>query len=44
MPYSNDAEEIGNDYFSDLAIFELEKDYNIGRIIPKQNKSNRKNR
>lgn len=44
MPYSNDAEEIGNNYFSDLAIFELEKDYNIGRIIPKQSKSNRKNR
>ena len=42
VPYSEEAVSIGNNYFSDLAIFELEKDYDFGKVIPKQSKPNRK--
>ncbi|MBQ3643427.1 MAG: LCP family protein [Candidatus Riflebacteria bacterium] len=44
VPYAEAAVTFGNNYFSDLAIFEIEKDYNFGKIIPKQSKSSRKNK
>ena len=44
VPYAEGAVTFGNNYFSDLAIFEIEKDYNFGKIIPKQSKSSRKNK
>ncbi len=44
VPYAEGAVAFGNNYFSDLAIFEIEKDYNFGKIIPKQSKSSRKNK
>jgi LCP family protein required for cell wall assembly len=42
VPYSEEAIAIGNNYFSDLAILEIEKDCDFGKVIPKQSKSNRK--
>ncbi len=43
MPYAEEAVAIGNNYFSDLAIFELEKNYESDKIMPVQSKSGRKN-
>ncbi len=42
MPYAEEAVYIGNNYFSDLAILEIEKECNFGKVIPKQSKTNRK--
>ena len=42
IPYSEEAIAIGNNYFSDLAILELEKDCDFGKVIPKPSKTNRK--
>ena len=42
MPYAEEAVAIGNNYFSDLAILEIEKECDFGKIIPKQSKTNRK--
>lgn len=42
MPYAEEAVAIGNNYFSDLAIFELEKNYESDKIMPIQSKSSRK--
>ncbi len=44
MPYSEEAISIGNNYFSDLAIFEIEKNYEVGRVIPASSKPVRKNK
>ena len=44
MPYSEEAISIGNNYFSDLAIFELEKNYEADRVMPVVSKSDRKNK
>ena len=42
MPYAEEAVAIGNNYFSDLAILEIEKECDFGKVIPKQSKTNRK--
>ncbi|MBR4570863.1 MAG: LCP family protein [Candidatus Riflebacteria bacterium] len=42
MPYAEEAVYIGNNYFSDLAILEIEKECDFGKVIPKQSKTNRK--
>ena len=44
MPSSEESIAIGNNYFSDLAIFELEKNYEADRVMPIQSKPNRKNK
>ncbi len=44
MPYSEEAIAIGSNYFSDLAIFEIEKNYEADRIMPIQSKTDRKNK
>ena len=44
IPNLDETIAIGNNYFSDLAIIEIEKDCDLGKIIPKQGKTNRKNK
>ncbi len=46
IPSSEESIAIGNNYFSDLAIFELEKNYEADKIMPiqSQSKSSRKNK
>ena len=44
IPNLEEVIAIGNNYFSDLAILEIEKDCDFGKVIPKQVKSNRKSK
>lgn len=44
LPYSDEAVSIGNSYFSDLSLFEIETNFSIYKNIKSLNNSNRKNK